>query len=401
LTVEAIEGMQPEVYAIFEGDKALIRSNEPKKVRKPSARRGQENSDEECGVLEPLSEEELAPLMAEQFAMDAILDPVSTFESRLAAMTGSLWEPLLDTEDEEEAEPVAGNTAEAEPKKPRRRRRSKKMAMPTTDELLPGKSAIVEPVEESLTADNLPEDAPVKKTRRRRKPKKEVNAALAEPASESAAAVAPASEVPASETPGAEVVSVEAVVSKPKRKRRRKKKPTQEGELEPVVVQTEPLIPEDQEDDAAEAPEENAELPVKKTKRRRRRKKKPVTGAEAAEAGDEAPVDAEKAIDEPIAEIEEAEVSALDATADAPPKKSKRRRRKKKPTSQVDALNGDEPTLVAETAEPPVVAEPATAAAEGDELPAVKKKRRRRRSNGKKKPTEEEAESEDGPENSD
>lgn len=405
LTVEAIEGMQPEVYAIFEGDKALIRSNEPKKVRKPSARRGQESSDEECGVLEPLSEEELAPLMAEKFAMDAILDPVSTFESRLAAMTGSLWEPLLDNEDEEEAEPVAGNTAEAETKKPRRRRRSKKMAMPTTAELLPGKSAIVEPVEESvaesLTSDKLPEEAPVKKSRRRRKPKKEVNAALAEPASEAAAAAAPASEVPASEEPGTEVVSVEAVVSKPKRKRRRKKKPTQEGELEPVVVQTEALAPEDQEDDAAEAPEENAELPVKKTKRRRRRKKKPVTDAEAAEAGDEAPIDAEKVIDDPIAEIEEADGSALDETADAPPKKSKRRRRKKKPTSQADGLNGTEPIPVAETTELPVVAELATVAAEGDELPAVKKKRRRRRSNGKKKPSEEEAESEDGPENSD
>ena len=161
------------------------------------------------------------------------------------------------------------------------------------------------------------------------------------------------------------------------------------------------MAPEDQEDDAAEAPEENAELPVKKTKRRRRRKKKPVTDAEAAEAGDEAPIDAEKVIDDPIAEIEEADGPALDETADAPPKKSKRRRRKKKPTSQADGLNGTEPIPVAETTELPVVAELATVAAEGDELPAVKKKRRRRRSNGKKKPSEEEAESEDGPENSD
>ncbi len=401
LTVEAIEGMQPEVYAIFEGDKALIRSNEPKKVRKPSARRGQEGSDEECGDLEPLSEEELAPLMAEKFAMNAIFDPVSTFESRLAAMTGSLWEPLMDTEDEEAEEPVPDSNAETETKKPRRRRRSKKMAMPSAAEILPGKSAVIEPAEEPLTTDKLPEEAPVKKTRRRRKPKKEVNAALAEPASETPALDMATLEAPASEELGANEIPSEAVVGKPKRKRRRKKKPTQENGTEPIDVQTEPLIPEDHEEDSTEVPEENTELPVKKTKRRRRRKKKPATDAETAETGDEDPVDTENVID-PIAESDEADVPTLDETADAPPKKSKRRRRKKKPTIQADGLNGAEPASVAEAAvEPSVAAETATVDPDGGEVPAVKKKRRRRRSNTKKKPTEDEAESEDGPENSD
>ena len=171
--------------------------------------------------------------------------------------------------------------------------------------------------------------------------------------------------------------------------------------MEPVVVQTEPLIAEEREEDSAEVPEENAELPVKKKTRRRRRKKKPVTDAEVAEAGDEEPVEAEKAIDS-IAEIEEADIPAADETVDALPKKTKRRRRKKKPTSQADALNGAEPAPLAEAViEPIVVAEPATALADGEEVPAVKKKRRRRRSNGKKKPAEDETEAEDGPENSD
>ena len=399
LAVEAIEGMQPEVYAIFEGDKALIRSNEPKKVRKPSARRIQDGSDEECGVLEALSEEELAPLMAEKFVMNTILDPVSTFESRLAAMTGSLWEPLPYTEEEEAEEPLSNG--EAETKKPRRRRRSKKMAMPSAAELLPGKSVVVEPVEEPLTANKLPEEVPEKKTRRRRKPKNEVKAAVAEPASEAPALDIAALEAPASGESGVEEIPSEAVASKPKRKRRRKKKPTQEGETEPVVAQTDLLIPEDREEDSTEVPEENTELPVKKTKRRRRRKKKPATDVELAETGDEESGETEKGI-EPTSEIEEAEVTALDETTDAPPKKSKRRRRKKKPTLQANGLNGAEPAPVAaEPIEPPVASEQATVAPNGEEIPTVKKKRRRRRSNTKKKPTEDEAESVDVPENSD
>ena len=64
LTVEAVDGLQAEVFVILEGGKTLARSNAPKKVRKPYSRQDQEDGDVTAGDLEPLSEEELAPLLA-------------------------------------------------------------------------------------------------------------------------------------------------------------------------------------------------------------------------------------------------------------------------------------------------------------------------------------------------
>ncbi len=102
LTIESMAGIQPEVYSILEGKKALVRSAEPKKARKPSSRGVAENvCDQDLGLAELLPEE-MAPLLAENFAMEAALDPVDSFEARLAAMAGSLWEPLIEDDDVDE-----------------------------------------------------------------------------------------------------------------------------------------------------------------------------------------------------------------------------------------------------------------------------------------------------------
>ena len=388
LTVEAVESMQPEIYAIFEGDKALVRSNEPKKVRKQAPKRGSENAGEAETDMEPLTEDELAPLLAEKFAMEAVYEPVSTLEERLVAMAGSLWEPLLESDDEEEAlasyaaEPTEGEGVTAEVKRPRRRRRSKKMAPPGAAEILPGKSSTVESpqeldagvVEEAMQS----EAAPAKKSRRRRKPKK----------------VAEESEETETETnPSAENLDLvegatDETVKKPKRKRRRKKKPAAEIAAEETDASAEPVdLVEPVNEPDEEAPAEDGDgLPVKKTKRRRRRKKKPAAETETADLIEVAPASLEEKPESDEAGPMEEELSHPD---EVPVKKSKRRRRKKKTVSKDAAVNGIEGAETAPAREEEVSPiEAAVEVNEGD-VPAVKKKRRRRRSNTKKKPVEE------------
>jgi ribonuclease G len=392
LTVESIEGMQPEVYAIFEGDKALIRSTELRKARKQSPRREQGELGEESGELEPLSEEELAPLLAEKFAMEAIAaEPASTLESRLAAMAGSLWEPLLDLDDDEDLTPnsiaAVGEDGSVEPesKKPRRRRRSKKMLPPSATEKLPEKSIEIEALPEPEI--EVEAEAPVKKTRRRRKAKK--------PTVEVAEPISPLAEVVVELAEEAEP-TLEVLADKPKRKRRRKKKPVKLPEsidsMEPADAQLEAVIAEEAPEDLVEASQDNVEQSVTpKAKRRRRRKKKPIAAPDALEETGEvlniSPQPAE--LGEIVEDIADA-VEDSETTGEAP-KKTKRRRRRKKPASK---------EIVADTAE---VAEATDAAPvdEAGEVPAVKKKRRRRRSSPKKKDADSEADSEDGLENSD
>ncbi|HWR30422.1 MAG TPA: Rne/Rng family ribonuclease [Negativicutes bacterium] len=383
LTVEAIEGMQPEVYAIFEGDKALVRSNEPKKARKQAPRRGQENGDGTDAELEPLTEEELAPLLAEKFAMEAVFEPVSTFEERLAAMTGSLWEPLVEMDDEdtlaqlpavEKLEDV-GEGIEA--KKPRRRRRSKKMAPPGAEELLPGKyepvdisqEPVVEIIEETTT-----EEAPVKKSRRRRRTKKATDETveLLQEVEKPSAGDRPQVDESTSESDLSETIetSADAIVTKTKRKRRRKKKTAavEEAPLESMDAPVNETVQASEEKETLDIPQEDADQAVKKTKRRRRRKKKPVLGTETAELVEEVPAAAEEMPD----------VTERFDETEVPVKKSRRRRRKKKPETKESVENGDEFEVVPDTTPEPV---------ESD-APVVKKKRRRRRSNTKKKLTE-------------
>ncbi len=400
LTVEAVESMQPEIYAIFEGDKALVRSNEPKKVRKQAPKRGSENAGEAETDMEPLTEDELAPLLAEKFAMEAVYEPVSTLEERLVAMAGSLWEPLLESDDEEEAlasyaaEPTEGEGVTAEVKRPRRRRRSKKMAPPGAAEILPGKSSTVESpqeldagvVEEAMQS----EAAPAKKSRRRRKPKK-----VAEESAETQDQEPTVSQIEMEANPSAENLDlVEGVadeaVKKPKRKRRRKKKPAAESAAEETDASAEPVdLVEPVNEPDEEAPAEDGDgLPVKKTKRRRRRKKKPAAETEAADLIEVAPASLEEKPESDEAAPMTDELSHPD---EVPVKKSKRRRRKKKTVSKDASVNGIEGTETVESQEKEISpVEAAVEVNEGD-VPAVKKKRRRRRSNTKKKPVEEDA----------
>jgi len=398
LTVEAVESMQPEIYAIFEGDKALVRSNEPKKVRKQAPKRGSENAGEAEADMEPLTEDELAPLLAEKFAMEAVCEPVSTLEERLVAMAGSLWEPLLESDDEEEslasyvADPTEGEGVTAEVKRPRRRRRSKKMAPPGA-EILPGKSSAVE-LPQELDAGSVDEAVqsevvPAKKSRRRRKPKK-----VAEESAEIQDQEPIVSQTETEANTSAENLDLveratDEAVKKPKRKRRRKKKPAAEIASEETDVAAEPVDlvePGNGPDEEAPA-EDGADLPVKKTKRRRRRKKKPAAETEATDLIEEisATLEEKPESDEagPMAE----ELSHPDEVL---VKKSKRRRRKKKPVSKDAAVNGIEGTETVEAQGEEVSAVEAAEVNEGD-VPAVKKKRRRRRSNTKKKPVEEDA----------
>ena len=392
LTLETMAGMQPEVFSIFEGDKALARFGEPKKVRKQTPRRDMGNADDVENELEPLSEEELAPLLAEKFAMEATAGPVTTLESRLAAMAGSLWEPLLEIdEDETGLAPEVGEAAAdlqivANPlvKKTRRRRRSKKMILPNAGELLPGKSLVVdvEPVplseameEQNFTEATIPAEAPVKKTRRRRKPRK-----VAEESSETPTVEEAGSNL---ESPGdAEALETENPEKKPKRRRRRKKKPAvadDHTETDEALADAEAVAAEEVEN--GDSIPEELEPTVKKTKRRRRRKKKPAVAPETTELNEEPA--------ENTAEALTAEVSTDEP--EAPVKKSKRRRRRKKPAPQETEVSGEELAEPGEKNEAPPETTSAglksDEATEGD-APAIKKKRRRRRSTSARKSVE-------------
>ena len=409
LTVEAVDGLQAEVFVILEGGKALVRSNAPKKVRKPYSRQDQEDGEGTASDLEPLSEEELAPLLAEQFAMVATQEPVNSLEARLAAMAGSLWEPLLEPDDEELADLTGSGqsavteteeTGETVGKKPRRRRKSKKMLPPSVTDRLAETVAVAAEVEEPVPAaiDQLedqaaPEVAP-KKPRRRRKTK----TATAE-ASAAETDTAPPESLESAETLTGESVTIsepiaEAEPAKPKRKRRRKKKTSP---AEPAVPTGEPAVPTDSEPTDPTAMEPAEELPAndtteaaaKKTKRRRRKKKKPSTDKSTAEP--ESPAEPVKADAAAIAAVEPAEASPANDTTEAAAKKPKRRRRKKKPTGAENG-EGGEPTAAepdsADQESTTVTAVDSASTETTEEAAAVKKKRRRRRSNGKKKPAD-------------
>ncbi len=413
LTVESMEGMQPEVYAIFEGDKALIRSNEPKKVRKQSPRRDFEYAGEPGSECEPLSDEELEPLLAEKFAMEVIMEPVSTLESRLAAMAGSLWEPLMEPEEDEEISllEVSEKSGEIggipEAKKSRRRRRSKKMLPPGASELLTGKpdeAELSKPLTTAPEEEQVPEEKTSKKPRRRRKTKKP-NDESAGPLQKDQEAVSVSETEVKTATPGPEALDAvgqtdAALTAKPKRKRRRKKKTSGEAEspetkepAESVETPEDGAFPEIEGDDSMGTLEENADKPVKKTKRRRRKKKKPIAEVEKGDLTTEIPIAAGEAETpaSPSEAAEAADTADMPESTEAPAPKSKRRRRKKKNGSKDTAVNGAEATGVTEgTDELPAAIPPTDASGESD-LPAVKKKRRRRRSSAKKKPAEGEA----------
>ena len=406
LTVEAVDGLQAEVFTILEGGKTLVRSHAPKKVRKPYSRQDQEDGDVTASDLEPLSEEELAPLLAEQFAMIAAQEPANSLEARLTAMAGSLWEPLLMPDDEDLADlavPVQSTaaetveTAETAVKKPRRRRKSKKMLPPSvTDRLAEAEAVAGDSAESMETGGGLPPEpateaipaAPVKKPRRRRKTKP---AATDSPADEADTALPETEKMtpePAEDSLPQTEPGTDAEPAKPKRKRRRKKKAV----TTETAAETESPAEEDETSDSAEAeqiePESAAMEPaVKKNKRRRRKKKKPATEASDGIAS------TETELVEPEPEQAAESTESSDA-ADAPAKKSKRRRRKKKPAG---TDNGGEAEPAAEESgiaatEPAMPTEVSPDATEStEEAATVKKKRRRRRSNGKKKPADGEA----------
>ena len=418
LILEPAAMLQAEVFVILEGGKTLVRSNAPKKARKPYLRPDAESDEVPAGGLEPLSEEELAPLLAEQFAMMAVAEPASTLESRLAAMAGSLWEPLLEPEDEEAAEgaaPAEASAAAAEAaKKPRRRRKSKKMLPPSvTDRLAEAESAAADSAEPPepvvaaapVEAEAAPEVAP-KKPRRRRKTK---TVTVEAPAAESDTALPEPLEPAETSTEESETISgpvAEAEPAKPKRKRRRKKKTSPAEPAAPTEEPAAPADPEPAEPAAAEPVEApmgedvSAEPVVKKTKRRRRKKKKPAVEKTTTEPESlTEPAIADAAASEPAAPVaaaaEPAEAAPADETAEAAAKKPKRRRRKKKP-ADAEAGEGGEPAAAESASGVPEpasagVSEPAGDEPAEDATAAVKKKRRRRRSNGKKKPAEGEA----------
>ncbi len=388
LTVEIAEGLQPEVFSILEGKKALHRSSEPKRVRK-NTRQG---ARDEAGVCEPgldgLTAEEMSPLLAEKFAMEPAVDPAILREARLNAIVGSLWEPIIEEDDADEENNLPNAATEpddstaAGEKKPRRRRRSNKMTIAEAIGLAAEEtqaetmSEVVDQLaDEESSATALPA---TKKTRRRRKTKKKTE--------DTVEAIEPESEEILIETADTDVAMVdETVVKKSKRRRRRKKKPVAQADdeaNESATIETETL-PEVPDSDEVES---EADAAAVKTKRRRRRKKKTVNAAETTDDTAEIAV--------PISP----KIPELTETGDAPAKKSKRRRRKKKTTGS-SAAEAAEPALAPQQAVEPVqdeLAEPEIA-----DATAVKKKRRRRRSSPKKKTEEQTINEIDPPEQSD
>ena len=378
LSLEAVESLQPEVYAIFEGGKALVRSEELKKVRKPSPRRSHEDEIYDGQALaEPLSAEEMVPLLAEKFALEAVPDAKPTLEMRLAAMTDSLWEPLLEPDDTEETiekhsveEAQEKEAEDAGSKKPRRRRRSKKTAKSTEVESVKGQDEYPEASPEEVVETELypvMEDPKKKKTRRRRKKKKaaeEITENESVPFHE--ALPEKKNEPEDLEDTGLDADEPDegnAVLSETKKKRRRRRKKktvAAEAPSEPESAEPEPMHQEMTGD------EEPAVVAAKP--KRRRKKKKPAVDAEA---------EAELL---PVAATENVEQE------EAAPVKKKRRRRKKK-TASPDSADATE---VAETEEDRT-AEENLAETVGDTPPA-KKKRRRRRSPAKKQKADASAE---------
>ena len=394
LTVETVDGMQPEVFSIFEGKKALHRSAEPKRARKSTRQSAKDEAEQIEADLSCLTADDMTPLLAENFAMEVVVDPISQLEARLTAMAGSLWEPLIEDEDPEESEAQfvsrqfdavdSGEPDSGEPeKKTRRRRRSNKMTIAEAIGLAASETvAAAAPavVNESATQDNVEEPAAVgaKKPRRRRKPKKKAEESAEQDelvySGEDAA-----QEEATEETDGA--------LKKTKRRRRRKKKPAAVAESELATEQAALAVPVA---DLEEAVEELV-LPTGKTKRRRRKKKKP--------NGDENP------LEQPPVDPATMEAAPEPAEGSTPEegavKKTKRRRRKKKTNgvAQAEVADGELPQQ--QPVEPIESLEVAAPDSESAEPAAIKKKRRRRRPSAKKKTEEELVIETDPPEQSD
>ena len=410
LMVETVDGMQPEVFSILEGKKALHRSAEPKKVRKSSRQTARDDAGEAEADLSCLTADDMAPLLAEKFAMEAVVDPASLLEARLTAMAGSLWEPLLEDDEMEESalqndvsqpgEPETGDSA----KKPRRRRRSNKMTIAEAIGLASGDAA--EAINESA-AESLPEleviadkaavpestevATAVKKPRRRRKTKKKNDEPVEVLAlAESAPTLDEAANADESIEPE------EAAVKKSKRRRRKKKKPADEAEVlgDTKELTQDPDMVRDEVASASEA-EEPEVTAVKKSKRRRRKKKKP-TDDTAVTAEQKEPTPEPVLVPDEAASSEEAIEPEETAV-----KKSKRRRRKKKKPAEADAGPDEQKDLTPEPAPAQDRIDADSEVGEPGEAPVKKSKRRRRRSSAKKKPEGESVFETEPPEQSD
>lgn len=375
LTMESAPSLQMEIYSILEEGKVLVRSEESKKIRKPSARRAREEEiyDGQAQAT-PLSPEEMAPLLAENFAMEAPQEPQEpklTLEMRLAAMADSLWGPLIEPDEPDEpgaivADLVQDADAEApepETKKPRRRRRSKKSVKLSAAEVAAALEE--EPVasgpdvmsEEREAA----EEEPKKKKSRRRRRKKKSGDKPADPAAIDESAMLAETTVEDDSLPTALEEDVAAPEAKKSRRRRRKKKKVAAPETDAAASAIEPEaedIPE-----SGEVFMEKDALPPAKTKRRRKRKKT-TTKQEATITEDASPeVAIQPAVSEEGIVAEESGVVA----------KTKRRRKKKK-TSTREEASPDE-VIVTEAESYPVGKEGSPA----EEAVDVKAPRRRRR----------------------
>ena len=362
LTVETVDGMQPEVFSILEGKKALHRSAEPKRVRKSSRQTARDDAGEAEADLSGLTPDDMMPLLAEKFAMEAVVDPASLLEARLTAMAGSLWEPLLEDDEPEESElqivapQLEGTETGESAKKPRRRRRSNKMTIAEAIGLAAGDAG---ETTEGAVNDSLPEfedfaeeatilestevPATAKKPRRRRKTKKKVDESPAEIVLEAASDPTEAVTLVESastldETDSADEVGEpeEAAVKKSKRRRRKKKKPTEDAAV-PTVQQEptqEPVLAASETASADETgePEEAA---VKKSKRRRRKKKKPAEDVAAQSEPTELKALPAKTAAKPMKPVSDDEMTEpVEVTV----KKTKRRRRRSSTNKKNDAV---------------------------------------------------------------
>ena len=389
LTVETVDGMQPEVFSILEGKKALHRSAEPKRQRRLPRKSVKDESGETESELATITAEDMTPLMVEKFAMTNVADPPSSLEARLNAMAGLLWEPLMEEDEPEDGLPPIverppGDSEAVEPvKKNKRRRRSNKMtiaeAMGLTvdnaeqEEVLRPESEAIG--DEPAVPESAEVAAPAKKSRRRRKTKKKVDESEATTLAEVApvpqgAAVAPGDAEITSEADDPE----ESLVKKSKRRRRKKKKPADDSAAQSEPVEQQPSQPEPP---AIEGTGEPVEDAVKKTKRRRRKAKKKVNGQPADALTEDFPSQQDDTI--AMDRLETADEAVETGATVA--KKSKRRRRKKKKPADDSAAQSEPAETKPLPPEPPVIDE----AGEPVEGAVKKTKRRRRRSSGSKK----------------
>ena len=355
----------------------MARSLEPSRSRRSSPRSREETRNGTDEDLQELQLEEMAPLLAEKFAMAARPDQPRSLEDRLLAMTSMLWEPLIDEEEEPESLLTAdiletGKNASADiTRKTRKRRRSNKMTMAEALGILPQDELQAESadIEESKAQTKETEEALAPETKPKRRRKSRSKSKPSEEASEADEQAIPETASDAvSETVESADDLLEEPAKKNKRRRRRKKKTAVEPEAAEDVlpVSEEIMLPEE----AAELPDE-ALAEKKKSKRRRRKKKK---GVQPAGGDSEAETLPEPTLAEAQEPIDGTETEPISEEGEQGPKKSKRRRRKKKTKTASPEPEIEQPQ------EP--VPEPIESELDGGET--VIKKRRRRRSPRKK-----------------